>query len=827
MALKLYVLMMDVSNPSSFVDRYIVENSPSWSVVDGWSTNPYIGASNTNWATPAARQASRATSLSDQQRVNFNAADEQWVALLGRYGAADYTSATKFAASFYGEASTGQALPTRVRTFLGANPSKVNAFSHFADRELASFWARKAASKNLAQIAAMGGHEGIKAVSEMWDCVGKYFRAINVTPWSWSRFRNAIKVNIGTYSAPNDPDRGTSSSSHQHRLHLSNWGTPGFLSDNIGAEASRFAGLPERTGFLYQYEPSPVADKYPGRWRIAAARLMSSRFGRAISPQHLRFGAINDYAGRSTGGVEDASLQPQCSSVGVIKPPSEEFGIREKQIMAELACKSVSDEASGNRKAANDARRVAMLAAFLHEAKHAGNGCPHPSGDAHPMWMNSNGVAQDLFYGLIESRRIDPAVAVMQTNRTDFQNIFRRPWAVDDYSDAINDQRPDLIPIPPTNTSQWSWLSDAMMSGDWNVYLPPYLWYAKLLWPLVEYLQSKDPLEVIHEVKMDMIGKNLWTSTAGGNGTPDLSNSTPDISKMIVDSVFAIGAGIVSAFNPIAGAIVGAVGFAVSEIMEAAADEDAVLIDCFGRRFGTVKGGAGKSGILDYFMISSRYQSTQLPTAANELYFGMGEEVVPLPDRERPTSYTLRVEGFVDTPMPIAFRRPDIGLRGWGIEEWASKNVFSPSFASPDFVYDPSMDIPDSRLVIVGLPMDARVEIDGDDAQFGRWDDAARTRWSSPELNGDHQLKVTLPNGRSYSQTVFVPANRPAVVLYDVLSGKAQAIELQKREESKIPWPAIVIGGAAIVAAIYIVTKKDYPTTKNPRSRAKLSRRSR
>jgi hypothetical protein len=443
--------------------------------------------------------------------------------------------------------------------------------------------------------------------------------------------------------------------------------------------------------------------------------------------------------------------------------------------------------------------------------------------------MNSNGVVQDLFYSLIGSRGADPAVAVMQTNRTDFQNIYRRPWAVDDYSDAINDQRPDLIPIPPTNTSQWSWLSDAMMSGDWNVYLPPYLWYAKLLWPLVEYLQSKDPLELIHEVKMDMIGKNLWTSTAGGNGTSDISTDTPDISKMIVDSVFAIGAGIVSAFNPIAGAIVGAVGFAASEIMEAAADKDAVLIDCFGRRFGTVKGGAGKSGILDYFMISSRYRSEELPSAASELYFGMyafGQAPVPLPDREHPTSYTLPVEGFIDTPMPIAFRRPVFNMRGL-VEEWASKNAFSPLFASPDFVYDPSTDIPDSRLVIVGLPRDARVEIDGDDAQFGRWDDAARTRWSSPESNGDHRLKVTLPNGRSYSQTVFVPANRPAVVLYDVLSGKVQAVELQKREESKIPWPAIVIGGAAIVAAIYIVTKKDYPTTKNPRSRTKLPRKSR
>jgi hypothetical protein len=785
MSLKLYVLMMDVSDPSSLVDRYIVENSPSWSIVDGWTTNPYIGASNTNWATPAKRQADRAAILSDQQRVNLNSADEQWVAMLDRYKTANYTSATKFAASFYGEASTGQRLPVRVKTFLDANPARVNAFSHFADRELAAFWARKAASKNLAQIAAMGGHEGIKAVSEMWDCVGKYFRAINVTPWSWSRFRNAIKINIGTYSAPDDPDAGTSSSAHQHRLHLSNWGTPGFLSDNIGAEASRFSSLPERRGFLYQYEPSPVADKYPGKWRIAAARLMSSRYGRPISHRHLRLGAINDYAGRF-GGVENASTQPACSSVGVVKPPTQEF---------------------------------------------LNVGCPHPSGDAHPIWMNSNGVVQDLFSILIGSVGVDPAVALMRQNRTDFQNIYRRPWGVDDYSDSIIDQRADLdlIPIPNTGTSQWSWLSDAMMSGDWNVYLPPYLWYAKLLWPLVEYLQSKDPLEVIHEVKMDMIGKNLWTSTAGGNGMPDLSSSsTPDISKMIVDSVFAVGAGIVSAINPIAGAIVGAVGFAVSEIMEAAADRDAVLIDCFGRRFGTVKGGAGKSGILDYFMISSRFRAEELPSAASELYFGMyafGQAPIPLPDRERPTSYTLPIDGFVDTPMPIAFRRPTFGLRG--TEEWASRNVFSPLFTSPEFAYDPSMDIPDSRLVIVGLPRDARVEVDGDDAQFGRWDDAARTRWSSPESNGDHRLKVTLPNGRSYSQTVFVPANRPAVVLYDVLSGKAQAIEVQKRDESKIPWPAIVIGGAAIVAAIYIVTKKDYPTTKNPRSRSKLPRRSR
>ena len=43
----------------------------------------------------------------------------------------------------------------------------------------------------------------------------------------------------------------------------------------------------------------------------------------------------------------------------------------EKQLMAELACKSISDEASGDREGANNARRVAMLAAFLHEAKHA------------------------------------------------------------------------------------------------------------------------------------------------------------------------------------------------------------------------------------------------------------------------------------------------------------------------------------------------------------------------------------------------------------------------------------------------------------------------
>jgi hypothetical protein len=52
--------------------------------------------------------------------------------------------------------------------------------------------------------------------------------------------------------------------------------------------------------------------------------------------------------------------------------------VREKQLMAELACRSISDEASGNREGANNARRVAMLAAFLHEAKHASHAAsPH------------------------------------------------------------------------------------------------------------------------------------------------------------------------------------------------------------------------------------------------------------------------------------------------------------------------------------------------------------------------------------------------------------------------------------------------------------------
>lgn len=783
MALKLYVLMMDVSDPSSLIDRYIVENSPAWSVADGWGTNPYVGATNAAWATPASRQVSIADAgLTEQQRRDLSYADTQWTELLGRYRSASYTGPEKFAASFYGEVSAGQRVPARVKAFLDAKPSKVNAFSHYADRELAAFWARKAASRSLAQISAMGGHDGIRAVGEMWDCVGNYFRAINVRPWSWAKFRNSLKVNVGTYSSPSDPDAGTSSSTHQHRLHLSNWGTPGFLPGNAGAAAGRFTNLPENRGYLYQYEPSPVADKYPGRWRISAARLMSQRYGRAISPQHLRFGAINDYAGDSNGngagGVERAATQSTCPSVDSVPPKAYSFVTWE--------------------------------------------GCEHPSGDAHPLWAKNNGLVTDLFGSLITNDGVDPARAVMRSNQTDYQNIIRRPWAVDDYSDAITDNRQDLIPIPPTGTSQWSWLSDAMMTGDWNVYLPPYLWYAKLLWPLVEYLQTKDPLELIHEVKMDVIGRNLWQNAASGNSVPDIGSDGESLAATIVDAVFGIATGIVGAINPIAGALVGAAGAVTSELMKELADKDAVLIDCFGRRFGEFRSG-GKSGIIDAFMICPMYRKEQLPTVADDLYFGMGGQ---RPVANGDISYSLPIDGFVDTPMPIAFRRPVFNLRGM-TEAWALSGSLPSLAAMPDYVYDPSATPLDSRLVIVGLPRDARVEIDGDDAQFGRWDDAARTRWSSPESNGDHRLKVTLPNGRSYSQTVFVPANRPAVVLYDVLSGKVQAVELQKREESKIPWPAIVIGGAAIVAAIYIVTKKDYPTTKNPRSRTKLPRRSR
>lgn len=782
MALKLYTLMIDVSNQFDFIDRYIAENSPPDSLKEG-AVNPYVGATNMAWATRDRRIAADNQAMT----LEYREADRQWSQMLDRYARNDFTSAKRWAVTFYGEALAAGALPDRVRAFLDGRPTKVNAFSHFADREQAMFWARQAASKNFQQIAAMSGHQQLRAVDDMWNCVGRYFRCINVRPWAWAKFRNRIKVNIGTYSGPNDPDVGTSSSVYQQRLHLSNWGCPGFRTLDMGTSASRYNSLPQDKGFLFQYDPSPVADKYPGVWRITAARLMSAKYGRNFGTPGLRFGLEHPATAGSNlyeGGVRGAALQRSCISVG--------------------------------------SEMTSSFNALQGVGVDQYNICTHPTGEGHTIWMKSNALTRDFMSELMQIRRVDPGTIFAEQSGTNYQNIMRRPWGVDDYSESFSRLTgDDLIPFPPTGSSQWNWLDDNMHLGDWATYVPPHLWYAKLLWPLVEYLMTKDPIEIVAEVKMDVIGRNLWqvTANAGGGRGTDISFAEDNLAETIVNSVFGLGAGIVGAINPIAGAIVGAVGFGVSTLMSALSDRDAVLIDCFGRRFS----GNG-NGIIEPFLIVDKSRREQLPAVARELGGGdVGIFWNRLADDGSYATQPANVRrGFVKRtgeetpvfadaePLPIVFRRPEAPSRlakkqdrSSAMRQKAWLGRFPPLLLSPLLLPPPPAF--NSQIRIVGLPDGSSVDVDGQPSQ-GAWD-ASRSSWTVPSRSGPVTIRVTQADGRVFVYELLVPADGPATIPYGVINGTIDQGQNLTDNQTASRWPVIAIGAAAILAAGYIVTR--------------------
>lgn len=66
--------------------------------------------------------------------------------------------------------------------------------------------------------------------------------------------------------------------------------------------------------------------------------------------------------------------------------------IREKHLMSSLACKSIEAEAGGNDEEAKSLRSAALLAAFLHEAKHDHLASPHAD---RAFWAHLSRISRD------------------------------------------------------------------------------------------------------------------------------------------------------------------------------------------------------------------------------------------------------------------------------------------------------------------------------------------------------------------------------------------------------------------------------------------------
>ena len=338
-------------------------------------------------------------------------------------------------------------------------------------------------------------------------------------------------------------------------------------------------------------------------------------------------------------------------------------------------------------------------------------------------------------------------------------------------------------------------------------YLAPLFWYAQLLQPLLAYLATRDPLEVVYEVELDVLGKNLWTVIATGRGEATLAQlgaSRPLVSAADAAARFAAFqgsfsttvttvAGVASLINPVFGAVIGLGGGALSLLASATqAPATRPASDCFFRYEPVVESLQIREGGIRAWQCSETDPATPLdvtfhgddswraPTAALARIAGMPEggnvylDGASTPLLGRWTS----VPGTWEVNVPTgahALRVTDAtGNARYAAVSLRAGSVFSASWSrlSPTPVSAPTQSMFAMPTVlaattggtlapaiasvqpirIVGLPPYAATWIDGqrtDDAR-GSWSGDA---WVIPGVSpGEHTL-VAVPRTPEGAQT--------------------------------------------------------------------------
>jgi len=152
-----------------------------------------------------------------------------------------------------------------------------------------------------------------------------------------------------------------------------------------------------------------------------------------------------------------------------------------------------------------------------------------------------------------------------------------------------------------------TWRSASWSYETVNVYPPtlyatvPFKWYIDILRTILRDIASRDFFSLIHEIRLDVIGKNAWTNDIARGINIDESRleetfAVTEHERGMTESrrtmsLLGSASTIVSAINPIAGAVVGlglSVAMAVNELVPLAADagiaESTVYVrDIFGR----------------------------------------------------------------------------------------------------------------------------------------------------------------------------------------------------------------------------------------------------
>lgn len=159
------------------------------------------------------------------------------------------------------------------------DPDQVVQWSHVMDPELATQWLKRAMKVTPAQIGALPPAEQFTAIAEMWASFGQYWKAMNIAPQGWAKYRAAWEY----YARPANAQI--------------------VLKDGAGLSWPRPSTVPLWPYQSGQWYPEN-APKYLGPWRWEAI-LANEQWGQARTGHTrldanvtVRFGSIANYKER-------------------------------------------------------------------------------------------------------------------------------------------------------------------------------------------------------------------------------------------------------------------------------------------------------------------------------------------------------------------------------------------------------------------------------------------------------------------------------------------------------------------------------------------------
>lgn len=550
MSLRRLLFIHDASDPLFWVDRYVATGAlprePDLRDLLGFDPDERIG--DVYFGDQLVHQRGDLTvnreNLTSEQQTKWDRLVEQYRNERAQRNAAKQRAVARDIFTpdewCYGDADDvvyGSLSSSILAFYAGRDPAApTQQFVHWCDTDLARACLAEARKHSLADIDAMEPTEQIAAVRSMWDHFARYFRAINVRPWSWAAYRNAWEYWVGPFHVGRHVENLFDSESWGSGTNTlyTGWPTIAFMAP---MEAEFITDRPR--AYLYQQRPSPHVRQFEpsGSWgplRRMAAEWMAAR-----------------------------NTRESLFSTGVV------FGRADQ-------ARGANDDVFGGNGLGNP----------CVDPTRAQDACGWPTAEAHPVWISNT------------ARFYDHTIAPegLSTDGTPFDEIDSR--SRDPLGGASPGSLAAKAGGWTTGGGTWYSAQDWQFRDAGTPrfsYYPPPAWYAVMLWPLLEYLAARTPEQIIYETRLDVLGKNIWTVTSAGQGQELLQSMRVQAFSMSLQTVrndvpaMVLGgaATIATLVNPVVGAVVGAAtaGLRIIHDLIGHANErsGAIKADIFGR----------------------------------------------------------------------------------------------------------------------------------------------------------------------------------------------------------------------------------------------------